>query len=80
MPIDPELAWEFDPEAVPTVASLLGQLNAGKGEDWAATDMAGAVQTFRACFLDALQVGPALLLPCLRPGLGGQAGGLVACF
>lgn len=59
MPIDPEAAWEFDPDAVPTVASLLGQLNANKGEDWADTDMAEAVQTFRACFLDALQVGRA---------------------
>lgn len=27
VPIDPELAWEFDPDSVPTVASLLAQLN-----------------------------------------------------
>lgn len=31
MPIDPEQAWEFDPDAVPTVASLLTQLNQGTG-------------------------------------------------
>ena len=36
VPIDPELAWEFDPDAVPTVASLLTQLNSSKGNAGAA--------------------------------------------
>ena len=31
VPIDPAAAWEFDPEAVPTVGLLLNQLNAAKG-------------------------------------------------
>ncbi|GAB4814860.1 hypothetical protein N2152v2_001906 [Parachlorella kessleri] len=63
VPIDPELAWEFDPDAVPTVAGLLGQLNSSRGsgssgstgEDWRSTDMAAAVDTFHSCFLDVLQ-------------------------
>eukprot|EP00887_Chlorella_sp_A99_P003610 scaffold7.g3610.t1 len=62
VPIDPAAAWEFDPDAVATVARLLSQLNASgrqagggaSGEEWRATDMAEAVATFRACFLDAL--------------------------
>lgn len=55
VPIDPEAAWEFDPGAVPSVGALLGQLNARKGEDWQCTEMAGAVGTFRRCFLEGLQ-------------------------
>ncbi|KAL4856707.1 DNA primase small subunit [Chlorella vulgaris] len=61
VPIDPEAAWEFDPETVCTVGGLLNQLNsnsaaAAQGEEpWRATDMSQAVETFRACFLDALQ-------------------------
>lgn len=116
MPIDPDCAWEFDPDAVCTVGGLLNQLNSSSGggaqasappggacarargvcaaarkrcpvararadsrsapcrepvpsrpasapssslmqgeEPWRATDMSQAVDTFRACFLDALQ-------------------------
>ncbi|PSC73481.1 DNA primase small subunit [Micractinium conductrix] len=62
VPIDPENAWEFDPEGVATVGSLLNQLNsmtsgaaAAQGhEAWRATDMSTAVDTFRSCFLDSL--------------------------
>ncbi len=44
MPIDPELAWEFDPDEVPTVASLLTQLNnSSKGAG------AGAVGAWLRC-------------------------------
>lgn len=64
VPIDPAAAWEFDPEAVPTVGGLLAQLNAAgrgdagapaQGADWRSTDMAGAVALFRSCFLDGLR-------------------------
>ena len=66
VPIDPAAAWEFDPDAVCTVGALLNQLNssssagaaaaAAAGEEpWRGTDMGPAVDTFRACFLDALQ-------------------------
>jgi DNA primase small subunit len=57
VPIDPAAAWEFDPEAVPTVGQLLNQLPKGggaAGEKWRATGMADAVGTFRRCFGDAL--------------------------
>ncbi|KAI7838794.1 hypothetical protein COHA_007409 [Chlorella ohadii] len=61
VPIDPDAAWEFDPDTVCTVGGLLNQLNSGSAaaaqgeEPWRATDMAAAVDTFRLCFLDALQ-------------------------
>ncbi|KAL4423871.1 hypothetical protein ABPG75_001172 [Micractinium tetrahymenae] len=61
VPIDPDHAWEFDPDAVCTVGGLLNQLNSSSGgavqgeEPWRATDMSQAVDTFRACFLDELQ-------------------------
>lgn len=61
VPIDPADAWEFDPEEVCTVGGLLNQLNTAKGgtaagdEKWIGTDMEAAVETFRSCFLDALQ-------------------------
>lgn len=61
VPIDPECAWEFDPETVCTVGGLLNELNSGSAaaaqgeEPWRATEMSTAVDTFRACFLDALQ-------------------------
>lgn len=65
VPIDPEKAWQFDPEGVCTVGSLLNQLNTsapstkggdgdGGSEEWKKTDMADAVNVFRSCFLDAL--------------------------
>lgn len=31
VPIDPDHAWEFDPDAVCTVGGLLNQLNSGSG-------------------------------------------------
>lgn len=61
VPIDPEAAWEFDPDTVCTVGGLLNQLNSGSAaaaqgeEPWRATDMSLAVDTFKACFLDSLQ-------------------------
>ncbi len=65
VPLDPAAAWEFDPEEVATVSQLLAELeaaNAAMAADpdpnpspgWARTALAGAVATFRACFLDAL--------------------------
>lgn len=61
VPIDPARAWEFDPETVCTVGGLLNELNRVEGGDksgeerWRGTEMEAAVDTLRACFLDALQ-------------------------
>ncbi|KAL4539481.1 hypothetical protein Ndes2437B_g02147 [Nannochloris sp. 'desiccata'] len=64
VPIDPADAWDFNPDTVCTVGGLLNQLNKGgrasegggaDNEKWRGTDMETAVQTFRTCFLDALQ-------------------------
>ena len=63
VPIDPADAWEFNPEEVCTVGGLLNQLTGaeksivegGGDEKWRGTDMETAVDTFRSCFLDALQ-------------------------
>lgn len=60
VPINPAAVWEFDPDGVCTVGSLLNQLNtsnkeAAAGEEYMKTDMAEAVHTFRGCFLDAMQ-------------------------
>ena len=61
VPIDPSEPWEFNPEKVCTVGGFLNQLNNSKtgnttgDEKWIGTDMEGAVETFRNCFLDALQ-------------------------
>lgn len=45
----------------------LDQLNAAKSgaqaQEWAVTDMAAAVATFRSCFLDALQASWGLARP-----------------
>ena len=64
VPINPADAWEFNPDTVCTVGGLLNQLNkggktaeggAGENEKWRGTEMEEAVETFRTCFLDALQ-------------------------
>ena len=61
VPIDPSEPWEFNPEKVCTVGGFLNQLNNSKtgnttgDEKWIGTDMEVAVETFRNCFLDALQ-------------------------
>lgn len=71
VPIDPAHAWSFNPDTVCTVGGLLNQLKtpaataiAGHAtnattstneEKWKGTDMEEAVETFRACFLEALQ-------------------------
>ena len=64
VPLDPAAVWDFDPDGVATVSQLLAELEAADGADpdpaaragpgWARTALAGAVDTFRACFLDAL--------------------------
>ena len=61
------------PDASDAVCVLQGE------EPWRATDMAGAVETFRACFLDALQVGGCTVggAPCCcgLPPAHGSVGG-----
>ena len=54
VPIDPLKADEFDPDSVPTVAQLLNQLDASKGENWKSTKMMDAVQLFEKLFLGDL--------------------------
>lgn len=58
VPIAPAQAAEFDPEAVPTVAELLAQLNNSTAQEggaaWESTALAPAVGVFRNCFLDRL--------------------------
>ena len=57
VPIDPADAHQFNPLAVPTVAALLNELDAGEpkaGEEWMRTSLAPAVATFRTTFLDPL--------------------------
>lgn len=56
VPIDPEVADDFDPlTSAPTLKDLLLQLDAAEAaegkEAWEQTDMREAVETFRRCFL-----------------------------
>ena len=46
VPIDPEAAWEFDPDTVCTVGGLLNQLNSGSAA-------AAQVRALRAGWLDS---------------------------
>lgn len=59
VPIDAANAEEFDPLQVPTVASLLNELDRSEGaatgsEGWRETSMRRAVDTFERCFLRGL--------------------------
>lgn len=58
VPIDPAAAWDFDPDAVPTIHQLCSQLSklpAPASDDWRRTDMAACVDLFQSAFLDGLQ-------------------------
>jgi len=62
VPINPQRAWEFDPDTVCTVGQLLNELNANgelqsENEDpaWKSTKMCQAVETFEQCFLNGMQ-------------------------
>ena len=58
VPMDPAMIWDFDPEAVPTVAQLLRELNVAGGpaasQQWGQTSMAPSMRYFNAQFLQPL--------------------------
>lgn len=58
VPFTAEEAWSFDPDGVPTLNSLIKQLDeAGqgcKGSDWKLTDLSHSVEMFESEFLEPL--------------------------
>ena len=59
VPIDPDAAWEFDPDEVPTVHDLIGELKAGSGQftsdaKWELTSLAPSMSLFQQSFLQPL--------------------------
>eukprot|EP00798_Chlamydomonas_sp_ICE-L_P015169 gene15169-21241_t len=58
VPLDPDFAFDFDPETVPTVQSLLKELkdqateNDENGEEWRKTQLASSVELFESAFLE----------------------------
>ena len=60
VPIDPDLAFEFDPEEVPSVHKLLGELEGeglvpnSDGLFWEHTSLAPAIQLFESSFLEGM--------------------------
>ena len=62
VPIDPDSAWDFDPEDVPTVHDLIREVKAGSTENesdknspkWERTSLAPSMYIFQQSFLQPL--------------------------